>query len=101
MYIVSLLEFYASWYANYTSFMHYAWHPFVNTYGSIAPYHHPQNNLTGVAVQFATQDQINATKVQKYIAIFNIKICYYHDYVGTFHTNYFKAGIFCYTKFWK
>ncbi len=35
------------------------------------------NNLTGVAVQFATQDQKNATSVQKCTAIFNIKICYY------------------------
>ncbi len=36
------------------------------------------NNLTGVAVQFATQDdQKNGTQVQKCIAIFNIKICYY------------------------
>ena len=38
------------------------------------------NNLTGVAVQFATQDQINATQVQQCIAIFNIKICYYAKY---------------------
>ncbi len=37
----------------------------------------PGNNLTGVAVQFTTQDQKNATPVQKCIAIFNIKICYY------------------------
>ena len=35
------------------------------------------NNLTGIAVQFATQDQKNATQVQKRIAIFNIKISYY------------------------
>ena len=35
------------------------------------------NNLTGVAVQFATQDQKNTTQVQKCIAIFNIKICCY------------------------
>ncbi len=38
------------------------------------------NNLTGVngvAVQFATQDQKNATPAQKCIAIFNITICYY------------------------
>ena len=35
------------------------------------------NNLTGIAVQFATQDQKNATPVQKCMAIFNIKICYY------------------------
>ncbi len=35
-------------------------------------------NLTGVAVQFATQDQKSATQIQNvYIAIFNIKICYY------------------------
>ena len=36
-----------------------------------------ENNLTGVAVQFATQDRKNPTQVQKCIAIFNIKICYY------------------------
>ncbi len=30
----------------------------------------PGNNLTGVAVQFATHDQMNASKVQKYIAIY-------------------------------
>ncbi len=35
------------------------------------------NNLTGVAVQFATQDQKNATQVLKRIAIFIIKLCYY------------------------
>ena len=37
----------------------------------------PGNDLTGVAVQFATRDQKNATQVQKCIAIFNIKVCYY------------------------
>ncbi len=31
------------------------------------------NNLTGVAVQFAPQDQQNATQVQKCIAVFTIK----------------------------
>ncbi len=31
------------------------------------------NNLTGVAVQFATQDQQNAAQVQKCIAVFTIK----------------------------
>ena len=35
------------------------------------------NILTGVAVQFATQDQKNAKQLQRCIAIFNIKICYY------------------------
>ncbi len=30
-------------------------------------------NLNGVAVQFATQDQQNATQVQKCIAVFTIK----------------------------
>ena len=35
------------------------------------------NNLTGVAVQFATEDQKNAKQLQRCIAIFNIKICYY------------------------
>ncbi len=30
----------------------------------------PGNNLTGVVVQFATQDQQNATHVQKCIAVF-------------------------------
>ncbi len=35
------------------------------------------NNLTGIAVQFATQDQKYATPVQKHIAVFNIKISYY------------------------
>ena len=40
----------------------------------------PGNNLTGVAVQFATQNQINATQVQQLMAIFNIKICYYDEH---------------------
>ncbi len=40
----------------------------------------PGNNLTGVAAQFATQDQINATQVEQCIAIFNIKICYYDEH---------------------
>ncbi len=36
-----------------------------------------REHLTGVAVQLATQDQKKSTPVQKCIAIFNIKICYY------------------------
>ncbi len=34
-------------------------------------------NLTGVAVQFATEDQKKFYSSSRYIAIFNIKICYY------------------------
>ncbi len=57
---------------------------------------HPGNNLTGVAVQFAAQDQKNATPVQKCIAIFNIKICYY---IVLFIPISSKLDFFCYAKF--
>ncbi len=44
------------------------------------------NNLSGVAVQIATQDQKNATPVQKCIAVFFIPISS-------------KLELFCYAKF--
>ena len=44
-------------------FPKWSWHVSGQTYT-------PGNNLTGIAVQFATQDQKNATQVQKCIAIF-------------------------------
>ncbi len=51
---------------------------------------HTGNNLTGVAVQFATQDQQNATQVQKCIALFTIA----YPITIIFETKFFKAAIF-------
>ena len=52
----------------------------------------PGNNLTGVAVQFATQDRENAVQVSKCIAVFAMRNV-------LFHTKFSKAAILCYAKF--
>ncbi len=50
------------------------------------------NNLTGVAVQFATQDRENAVQVSKCIADSAMR-------KAIFHTKFSKMAIFCYAKF--
>ncbi len=51
------------------------------------------NNLTGVAEQFTTQDQENATQVKTCIAVF------FAMKDSIFYTKFFKIALFCYTKF--
>ena len=54
-----------------------------------------RNSLTGVAEQFATQDQENTTiQVLKRIAVFAMKN-------AIFHSEFFKITLFCCINFWK